>query len=950
MSNGKKKNCRKTSKQLQDANLKHSWFKQAYLMTYLHPLVNPLVENRNPSKYVKLLEVKNHSDSVVNRFTISPEIMTFLDGRPVDYGQLVPQIEVYKVYLKDKESVAEVLFPFRATTDFKNDWKPESFLKSPFRGREAGIESVDVKMDGRQRNPFSAKITHVTIKYVFNDVKTLFKEWKSKDGRSVQYSDLIRYPPSMKANEGDPRSFPASFRIKLVLGWNVNVNNPLLKGTKQGERFLKAAQKAKVNFVGDMTTHNMEFKEDGSVELTVEYKGALERAFSATAADLMNSYSVDDNEDIRTLKAKLNKIELTLYESATRTAKGERKRDLMTMIAAKKALKEAEEAWKQLKQMEKNGGTSQSTFAEVRALGTKAWKSAHTILKTAGISAMKGKQNLINETKPGSSDFKAMQTAVESATRRLATGGPDEKSAKKLKAKLKKVKDKIESSIEAIEANMRAQYLFIYLQRMMENNLVSSINTDKSIAFQSYTQYRDILEGGESEEVAAFQSKIEGQSHSSNPPTGKVDTGNTWKNMQEQMAPEKKTEVIAGQNITIFKKVSSPAKLFSDKYEGGSKLMFFTLGDLISTILKEGNFGEGIEQLAPNFRIIFGEMEYDAVGSTSPVRTSLYNLPISVETFVNFIAVKIVGTNRKAYPLMMFIQDLVKFIMDKVAASYGKGAKGAGMTDLKPRKTFKLDLTPIDLPKEAIKSDVDKNGKHSNYILDLNPKNKDKFLSTRKLAINDISNTFLLFGHRSEPFRERIKSVHSAHPVMDREEGIPHFMVGGPNRGVVKRIGFKEHNNSLFSTAMWRNAQAGGIASGRGLIRPSRFTCEVELVGNPYFYIGQYFYVNTNLISGGHFVNELIMNGGYYIIMAVQSSFGPNGWETTITGTLEIADVIIRHGQLYDPVRLVKDQSPGARKKLKDDQKAVNEQTSDAITDTPQVAPADPNATPTAAA
>jgi hypothetical protein len=638
----------------------------------------------------------------------------------------------------------------------------------------------------------------------------------------------------------------------------------------------------------------------------------------------MNSYNIDDNGDIRALKAQHNKFVLTQYEAAIQTAKGQRKKDLKSLVKAQEALKEGEALYKQMKTLQKNGGTSQTTFAEVQDPRVKAYKVATGIIQKAGYSTKGGaKGDLIQATKNAPNNFADLQRVVSAQARKLMLGGPDEKASKKIKARLRKVKNKIESSIQAIEANMRAQHLFIFLQRLMENNLVASINTDKSAAFQNYRTYRDLIDEEEldTEEQREEVNKLE--AHHTGPVTGKIDTAGTWKNAQEKMAPAKKTEIIAGQSFTTFTKIGSPAKLFSDKYEGGSKLMFFTLGDLISTILKEGDFGEGIEQLAPDFRIIFGEMEYDATGVGAPVRTSLYNLPISTEIFVNFIAVKIVGSNRKVYPLMMFIQDLVKFIMDKVAASIGKGAQGADMTDNRPRQTFKLDITPIDLPKAAVKSTVSKNGKHDNYILDLNPKNKDRFLSTRKLSIKDISNTFLLYGHRSEPFRERIKSIHMARPEIDREEGIPHFMVGGSSRGIVKRISFKEHNNSLFSTAMWRNAQAGGIASGRGLIRPSRFTCEVSLVGNPYFYIGQYFYVNTNLISGGHFINELIMNGGYYIIMSVQSEWGPNGWETIIRGTLEIADVIIRHGEVMTPLRLVKDQSPEMRKKLDADRRAA---------------------------
>ena len=38
------------------------------------------------------------------------------------------------------------------------------------------IQNISIKMEGRGRNPVSANIMDITIKYFFSDVKTLFKD------------------------------------------------------------------------------------------------------------------------------------------------------------------------------------------------------------------------------------------------------------------------------------------------------------------------------------------------------------------------------------------------------------------------------------------------------------------------------------------------------------------------------------------------------------------------------------------------------------------------------------------------------------------------------------------------------------------------------------------------------------------------------------------------------
>ena len=112
MSETKQKNYEQT-RQLQDANLQQSWYKQAYLLNYMYPLVKPLTKKINPSKYVKLIDTKSSNGMVLNRLTMSEDIMTFFEGSAAEYAQLVPQIEIYKIYVKDKKRVTEVLFSIR---------------------------------------------------------------------------------------------------------------------------------------------------------------------------------------------------------------------------------------------------------------------------------------------------------------------------------------------------------------------------------------------------------------------------------------------------------------------------------------------------------------------------------------------------------------------------------------------------------------------------------------------------------------------------------------------------------------------------------------------------------------------------------------------------------------------------------------------------------------------
>ena len=155
--------------------------------------------------------------------------------------------------------------------------------------------------------------------------------------------------------------------------------------------------------------------------------------------------------------------------------------------------------------------------------------------------------------------------------------------------------------------------------------------------------------------------------------------------------------------------------------------------------------------------------------------------------------------------------------------------------------------------------------------------------------IKNTSNAFVL--HAQRKIKNGESTIYNGDMNEDKKRGIFHFFVGGPSRGLLKRIDFTQAGNPLFATALMRNGQADGLeSSGQGIIQPSKFACDLTLVGNPFFYIGQMFYVNTELISGGAFRENGILNGGYYIVTSVENDFQADQWETRIRGVLNIPD------------------------------------------------------------
>ena len=492
---------------LQDARLKTTAYQQAYLMSNLNNVVAPLKKTPKVSKHLRLLASKNKTDALVNRITVSPEIITFFDGRPIDYGQLVPHIQIYKVYIKNKKRVSEVLFPFRAYTDFEQ-MKPQNFLRAPFRGTDAGIESVDLKLEGKGRNPVSMSIMQLTIKLVFNDVKTLFRPLGGSPWAvgNVQYSDLMRYPPGQLGEDADPRTLPASFRIRLSLGWNLRgkaradglsgfsmaKGNPIFEdqGLFAGYDFVGAVLESKISFIGDLWSHDMDFLENGSVKVTLKYMGALENSFKTGTADLLKAYSLDGNQTINSIKQELRKYELTAW----RKALGQDNEKLKNVLTIRK---KAEKVQNLIKTMEdKLKSTEESIFVEAKTAVNKSWtvfadaKKESVVLSTASSKL----NDAATDLKVHAME-KVLTNEVQAAGSKLdqlafsELGGSQSAEANAWMTKLQTKRKELMQTIQTFESQLRAKYLFSYIIKLIETNKVAWIDTSIDV-FQKFLHHR----------------------------------------------------------------------------------------------------------------------------------------------------------------------------------------------------------------------------------------------------------------------------------------------------------------------------------------------------------------------------------------------------------------------------------------------------------------------------
>jgi hypothetical protein len=444
-------------------NTQKPWWKQGYLMVGADQLTGPLREKHSQSGYIKKLAMpKAEGTSLINLLTTNESLHSFFNGTSLDYSQLVPHIELFKVYIHNdgstKKDLEEHAFPFGTFSNFHDFQERATADGQFFRGREAGIQQVDVKMEGRGRNPVSANILDITVKYFFNDVQTLFEPLGTLNDKKthMQFADLIRFPKSL-------RKIKRSFRVRLVLGWAMNPENPLAGDMPDG--FVDAVQKSRVSIAADLYTHNMEFHEDGSLVLTAKYKGALEATFSG-ADILMAAVAANEKEEtLDGLKQKIRELENSFGEKGFSTRKLGAQNSFKDVIAIQRAIEDLKKARLSIAARQAaEGDFSKVVIGPFNKLAAAINKYNEDPARPSNLQALR------QATVPKNSNMERSKIERKNAKEVVKLRKSLEKKAsKKALRKLRREIRRVRGEIKEYENSIKGKHLFSYIEKLRDD-------------------------------------------------------------------------------------------------------------------------------------------------------------------------------------------------------------------------------------------------------------------------------------------------------------------------------------------------------------------------------------------------------------------------------------------------------------------------------------------------
>ena len=255
--------------------------------------------------------------SYINHGNKNTIIDRYLQICPDVYAFLTPYIKIYRVdYLKDNplRAYKETQIPF---PNFIDPDAIEGILDGKFgRYPGGGIKSFSWSLDGTQPAAVENNIT-AKLQLYFQTVQDLFSLNYKSDTAPPQagipnqagYLDLIIGSGTSFRKEGDQIKAAKSrnsgvcqvrhdiykgehFRIKVCVGWSVppDFENKVSEfsdlDAKEAGHLKRAIAMAKTSLYLQITTHELTFNEDGSVDISINYQAALSGILRSPNADL----------------------------------------------------------------------------------------------------------------------------------------------------------------------------------------------------------------------------------------------------------------------------------------------------------------------------------------------------------------------------------------------------------------------------------------------------------------------------------------------------------------------------------------------------------------------------------------------------------------------------------------------------------------------------------------
>tara|TARA_R110000824_G_scaffold851_2_gene5123 strand:- start:5006 stop:8206 length:3201 start_codon:yes stop_codon:yes gene_type:complete len=774
--------------------------------------------------------INGHPQEIVAKITKKEGLKEFFDIRPDQLALLMPRIRLFKSkHQPDHPDYKVIEFPFSTHGGLLSS--------KGARGDGAGIKSFELNYHGT--NPAEAEsYIEASLTLFFENIEA-FTMKRNVDGEQIGFYDLIGYLPSdqrgRRSNATVPLSGdPDAYTVKVVLGWadpgTVTPSSPITK------KLLKAIRQERRTYDLRLMGHELSFKQNGAVEVKVNYIAAIEGLLLAFDADVINHEAMSDQVHQET------SARLTLRRGVVSS---------LSVTAERLSGQDADK----IKQQELQGLLASTQQLEHLDIA----EQAEISMLIEALADTEADPQKIKELALNVESF--LETKQEELDTRIEDQAENSKGVKntnetnlmeRYAVLMRKIADM--GALKVI--NLSPEQIGVYLDPSILPGVppsVEKINTDLDEETQAQIQHRfNKLRDPPRPFSADASDPTRFRGNAAAEAAKKLEEGN------------KEISVVVERH---------------QSQQGGDldelKIHFFYLGDLIKAafeIVHEND--KKASKTLDQIKFLLGPLilkkpakELTAGGNTYKTATvrkmiPLADVPISLDRFVVWFKEKVIKPMKTKYSLKSFITDVAS---DLVLNALGEGC-------------FQLEKQTGNMVTTALQVPYARGGKSRIAA------------GAARLSINDILDAAELqpekFGGGAQAMENILLLYHNAdnESIFDKKTQEENFQKGvypiiiGSNRGLVKEISFKK-SDLPFIKAQYVTDQN----SEKGVVREP-YDANIRMVGNSIFVPGQTIYIDPYLPgagSGGTIAHEIGL-GGFFTVVTVDHSYDRSGYETDV--------------------------------------------------------------------
>ena len=232
---------------------------------------------------------------IVQKLLATPNLNALMHIKPYLLSGLVPQIRIFKVHYPSRESTGiPTEMPFE---DYLSPTMLENITASgQKRGMGVGMKSFEWELMGT--NPAeSDNNIKAKLKMHFNSLEDFITPRARVGGSDVSYMNLIVPSPKHKfGGKGDEQCGDQTdenreynnkyFRLKVSVGYG-DPQGAIWDDVRHGAGLKNTIKNARQFLYLTLVSHSLEFREDGSLDVEIEYVAAMEGAMNHKKADVL---------------------------------------------------------------------------------------------------------------------------------------------------------------------------------------------------------------------------------------------------------------------------------------------------------------------------------------------------------------------------------------------------------------------------------------------------------------------------------------------------------------------------------------------------------------------------------------------------------------------------------------------------------------------------------------